>query len=69
MTSQETGGGGYTLPEITRTDCLRCGTEVHGLAGRYACPMCGWVNHWSEGYSELPTAADDPDWPGEDTPA
>ncbi|MFJ8842928.1 hypothetical protein ACIRFF_08500 [Streptomyces cyaneofuscatus] len=47
--------------EITRTDCRRCGTEVHGLDGRYSCPLCGWVNHWSEGHTELPTEADDQD--------
>lgn len=47
--------------EITRTDCRRCGTEVHGLDGRYSCPLCGWVNHWSEGHTELPTEADDID--------
>ncbi|HCA87535.1 MAG TPA: hypothetical protein DEQ61_19945 [Streptomyces sp.] len=52
---------GYS--EITRTECARCGTEVHGLSGRYACPGCGWVNHWSQGHGELPTAEDDPDCP------
>lgn len=55
---------GAAPPEITRTDCQQCGTEVYGLAGRYACPLCGWVNHHSEGHSPLPTAEDDPDYPG-----
>lgn len=50
-------------PEITRTECARCRTEVHGIDGRYACPGCGWVNHYSEGHRELPTGADDPDYP------
>ncbi|MFF5339057.1 hypothetical protein [Streptomyces sp. NPDC013181] len=50
-----------TIPEITRTDCARCGTEVHGLAGRYACALCGWVNHYSEGHEELPGLDADPD--------
>ncbi|WP_351237234.1 hypothetical protein [Streptomyces sp. NPDC002133] len=44
--------------EITRTDCVQCGTEVYGLDGRYACPLCGWVNHWSEGHTELPVDVD-----------
>lgn len=46
--------------EITTTGCPGCGTEISGVNGRYAC-ACGWVNHWSEGHGELPTAADDPD--------
>ena len=46
--------------EITTTECRRCGTEISGVNGRYACP-CGFVNHWSEGHNVLPTAADDPD--------
>ena len=45
--------------EITTTDCRRCGTEISGVNGRYSCPGCGWVNDWSEGHTELPTAADD----------
>jgi uncharacterized Zn finger protein (UPF0148 family) len=45
--------------EITRTNCRRCGTEVHGIDGRYSCPLCGWVNHWSEGHTTLPTGCDD----------
>jgi uncharacterized Zn finger protein (UPF0148 family) len=48
--------------EITRTDCRRCGTEVHGIDGRYACGLCGWVNHWSEGHGELPAESDDQHW-------
>ncbi|MER6092413.1 hypothetical protein [Streptomyces bluensis] len=47
--------------EITTTDCRACGSEVSGLKGRYACGLCGWSNHWSEGHGELPSAADDPD--------
>ena len=45
--------------EITTTDCRRCGTQIYGVNGRYACGACGWVNDWSEGHTELPTAADD----------
>lgn len=45
--------------EITTTGCRGCGAEIAGLNGRYAC-ACGWVNHWSEGHSELPTG-EDPD--------
>ncbi|WP_189273992.1 hypothetical protein [Streptomyces atratus] len=45
--------------EITRTNCRRCGKEVHGIDGRYSCPLCGWVNHWSEGHTTLPTGRDD----------
>jgi hypothetical protein len=52
------------LPEITATDCRSCGAEVRGLNNRYACGMCGWVNHWAEGSGTLPTAEDDPDYPG-----
>ncbi|MFJ1698203.1 hypothetical protein ACIOHC_24310 [Streptomyces sp. NPDC088252] len=48
-----------TSGEITRTDCRRCGHEVHGIDGRYACPLCGWVNHWNEGHTTLPTGRDD----------
>ncbi|MFF0740816.1 hypothetical protein ACFYVL_10475 [Streptomyces sp. NPDC004111] len=51
-------------PEITYTNCRRCGTEIAGLDGRYACGVCGWANHYSEGYHPLPTARDDPDWTG-----
>lgn len=50
--------------EITRTLCGRCGTEIHGINGRYSCGNCGWSNAWSEGHRPLPTAEDDPDWPG-----
>jgi hypothetical protein len=50
--------------EITSTDCRECGSKVSGLKGRYACGICGWVNPWYEGHGELPTAEDDPDWPG-----
>lgn len=46
--------------EITVTDCRRCGVQLSGINGRYAC-LCGWVNHWSEGHNELPPpAADNP---------
>ncbi|MFI8191646.1 hypothetical protein ACIF8T_22980 [Streptomyces sp. NPDC085946] len=44
---------------ITTTGCRRCGTEISGVNGRYACGVCGWTNHWSEGHSDLPTAEDD----------
>ncbi|MEV6591757.1 hypothetical protein ACH40E_43830 [Streptomyces acidicola] len=47
--------------EITTTECRRCGTEVSGVNGRYACGICGWANHWSEGHNELPTADQDVD--------
>lgn len=50
-------------PDITRTDCARCGTEVYGLNGRYSCAGCGWVNHYSDGHSELPLASSDIDVP------
>jgi hypothetical protein len=43
--------------------CHDCGAEVHGVNGRYACGLCGWVNHWSEGSTPLLTAEDDPDYP------
>ncbi|MFD8948533.1 hypothetical protein ACFV0B_06730 [Streptomyces xanthophaeus] len=49
--------------EITNANCRGCGTEIAGLDGRYACGVCGWTNHWSEGHRELPTAADDVDQP------
>jgi cytochrome c5 len=47
--------------EITTTDCRRCGTQISGVNGRYACGVCGWVNHWTEGHNELPAAGDDVD--------
>ncbi|MFD3521757.1 hypothetical protein [Streptomyces sp. NPDC058653] len=50
----------YT-PEITEAECRRCGTLIAGLDGRYACGVCGWSNHWSEGHTDLPGADDDPD--------
>ncbi|MEV0845129.1 hypothetical protein AB0J21_04430 [Streptomyces sp. NPDC049954] len=34
---------------ITETDCRQCGTVIAGLNGRYACPLCGWANAWSDG--------------------
>ncbi|MFI5861194.1 hypothetical protein [Streptomyces sp. NPDC051546] len=52
-----------TALEITETDCRRCGTQIAGINGRYACGPCGWVNDYSEGHSPLPTAADDLDAP------
>jgi ribosomal protein L37E len=58
----ETQTIGVTHTEITRTDCRQCGTEVHGIAGRYACAGCGWVNHWAEGDSDLPSESDDLNW-------
>ncbi|WP_329376116.1 hypothetical protein [Streptomyces sp. NBC_01483] len=45
--------------EITTTDCRRCGTQIAGINGRYSCSACGWVNDWSEGHTDLPTADDD----------
>lgn len=50
------------LPEITTTECRQCGTLLSGVDGRYACGLCGWVNHWSEGHRDLPTEEEDPDW-------
>lgn len=50
--------------EITTIECRKCGTQVSGVDGRYACTLCGWVNHWSEGLRDLPPAEEDPDWPG-----
>lgn len=50
--------------EITHTQCGQCGTEIAGIKGRYSCGICGWSNAWHEGHGELPTAEDDPDWPG-----
>ncbi|MFI5759267.1 hypothetical protein [Streptomyces sp. NPDC051569] len=47
-------------PQITASECRGCGSRIAGLDGRYACGVCGWSNHWSEGHRELPTAADDP---------
>ncbi|MFG2722532.1 hypothetical protein ACGFW5_30190 [Streptomyces sp. NPDC048416] len=55
-------------PEITEADCRKCGTRVAGLDGRYACGVCGWTNDWSEGHRPLPSAEDDPDYPGPDGP-
>lgn len=49
------------IPEITYAECRQCGTQIAGLNGRYACGVCGWVNHWSEGHSDLPTAPPEDD--------
>ncbi|RPK68900.1 hypothetical protein EES43_00835 [Streptomyces sp. ADI96-02] len=43
-------------PEITYIACARCGTQIAGLDGRYACSGCGWVNEWTEGHRPLPAA-------------
>ncbi|WP_411082975.1 hypothetical protein [Streptomyces sp. cmx-18-6] len=43
-------------PEITYIGCARCGTQIAGLDGRYACSGCGWVNEWTEGHRPLPTS-------------
>ncbi|WP_432150288.1 hypothetical protein [Streptomyces sp. bgisy029] len=43
-------------PEITFIGCARCGTQIAGLDGRYACSGCGWVNEWTEGHRPLPAA-------------
>lgn len=56
--SSSTPGAAFS-PEITTTECRRCGSEVHGLDGRYACGLCSWSNHWDEGHRMLPDA--DPD--------
>lgn len=55
--------GSAPTPDITYTQCKRCGTELAGLDGRYSCGVCGWSNHWSEGHRPLPVAEDDPDAP------
>ncbi|MEU6733883.1 hypothetical protein [Streptomyces physcomitrii] len=49
--------------EITTTECRGCGAQVSGLGGRYACGVCGWVNHWSQGSGDLPGPEADPDHP------
>lgn len=43
---------------ITTTLCQTCGTEIAGVNGRYSCGNCGWVNHWSQGDTELPPLPD-----------
>lgn len=43
---------------ITTTICQQCGTEIAGINGRYSCGICGWVNHWSQGDTELPALPD-----------
>lgn len=50
--------------EITTTECRHCRAQVSGVNGRYACGLCGWVNHWAEGSTVLPAAEVDPDFPG-----
>jgi len=49
--------------KITTTICQHCGTEIAGVNGRYSCGICGWVNHWSQGDTELPPL---PDLEGDD---
>ncbi|KOU54347.1 hypothetical protein ACWGCI_35205 [Streptomyces sp. NPDC054949] len=49
--------------EITETECRKCGTLIAGLNGRYACPLCGWVNDHADSDAALPTAEDDSDHP------
>ncbi len=66
---RERGGPVLATPEITTTECPQCGVRVAGLNGRYACGVCGWVNHWSEGSNSLPSAEEDPDWPGPEAAA
>lgn len=51
-------------PQITEIACVQCGRDLAGLDGRYTCTACGWTNPWWEGHSSLPTAEDDPDYPG-----
>lgn len=50
-------------PELTVSECRRCGTLIAGLDGRYACGVCGWVNDHSEGHRRLPREDEDPDRP------
>lgn len=53
--SSRTAPASLSTPErlaalnITETDCRQCGTVIAGLNGRYACPLCGWANAWSDG--------------------
>lgn len=54
--------------EITYAQCRGCGCQIAGVKGRYSCGACGWTNPWHEGHGELPTAQDDPDWPGDGGP-
>ncbi|MFF0744969.1 hypothetical protein ACFYVL_31665 [Streptomyces sp. NPDC004111] len=60
-------------PEITHSVCPRCHADIDGLNGRYACTLCGWVNHWSEGQGELPAPdghlPEPPPEPGRQPPA
>ncbi|MFF0747104.1 hypothetical protein ACFYVL_42640 [Streptomyces sp. NPDC004111] len=44
------------LLEITSSTCPRCHADVDGINGRYACTLCNWVNHWTQGHTTLPTA-------------
>jgi uncharacterized Zn finger protein (UPF0148 family) len=65
--TQETAAAAATFlagQEITYVQCRECGTEVAGVNGRFACGICGWSNPWHEGHRDLPSAEDDPDWPG-----
>ncbi|MFF2941253.1 hypothetical protein ACFVSQ_15570 [Streptomyces niveus] len=59
--SQQPDGPSLDALQITEAECRQCGTLIAGLDGRYACPLCGWVNNWSEGHTILPTGPDDPD--------
>ena len=45
------------IRELTVRDCPKCGVTVTGVNGRYACTACGWVNHWSEGNTPLPSSS------------
>jgi len=49
--------------EFTEMECPQCGGAAAGVNGRLVCGTCGWVNHWSEGSNELPTADDDKSLP------
>lgn len=53
----------HDLP-FTRTTCSGCGAIVEGLNNRFSCTVCGWVNRWDDSTSPLPSAEDDPDYPG-----
>lgn len=40
-------------PYYTTDECPRCGTQVRGLHGRWACPVCGEVSPYLPPIEEL----------------
>ena len=46
--SENRGSAARVQPYFTVDQCTTCGTEVHGIHNRWACPNCGTCSPYRE---------------------